>query len=75
MKLSTWITKSGGTVAVGKLLGVTHNRVHAWLTGKSLPRPALMLEIVKLSKGVVTFDSMVAEEKKRKASKKSTCKR
>lgn len=69
MMLSTWIKKQGGTGAVGKLLNVERNCVYAWLHGTSIPRPITMQQVVKKSRGAVSYDDMIEEYKVNMAKK------
>lgn len=77
MKLSTWIDNKGGTAATGTLLGVARNCVYAWREGVALPRPPMMMKIVKVTHGQVSFKEMIEEHVELKAarSKKATKKK
>lgn len=57
--LVAFISKNGGTIGISKRLGVTRNAVYAWITRKVLPQAITMQRIVKLSKGRVSYDSMI----------------
>lgn len=61
MKLKTWVARQGGPIAAGRLLGVHPTTVRAWLKGRASPRPLVMRQIVRLSKGLVTYAEIVAE--------------
>lgn len=58
MQLSTWIEKEGPK-KVAKDFGVDPSTVSFWRKGKSLPRPHHMAQIVKRSKGKVTFANII----------------
>jgi len=58
LTLSHWIEKEGA-VKVALLLGVTDANVRSWRARKTLPRPALMHDIQKLSGGKVTYATMI----------------
>lgn len=69
MKLSQWVRRQGGPVAVARLLETTPHAVRYWLNGINTPRVATMLRIVALSNGEVTIPEIVRETMRKRASK------
>ncbi len=59
--LKEWVKSKGGPVAVSEKLGVTPAAVRSWLRCESTPRPKIMVEIMRLSKGRVTLVAIVKE--------------
>lgn len=60
--LNKWIEETGRSV-VAKKLGVTITAVGNWCVGYSTPKDSLKLKIYELSKGRVTYESMIANNK------------
>lgn len=58
MNLQVWIKKQG-IKNVSKMLGVSKDRVGQWARGYVLPQDALKKKIVSLTKGEVTYASMI----------------
>lgn len=58
LTLRDWIIQTG-VGKVSKLLNVGESTVRHWRTGHCLPRTEQMREIKKLSKGLVTYESMI----------------
>lgn len=58
MTLHDWILKTEPK-KVAQLLKVDDATVSYWKTGKALPRPEKMIAIHKLSRGRVSYKSMV----------------
>lgn len=58
MTLQAWID-SKGPMNVAHLLKVDSSTVHTWKAGTSLPRPKIMVHIHQLSRGRVTYKSMI----------------
>jgi hypothetical protein len=58
MTLSNWIIRTGPK-NVAKILNVDPGTVSQWKRKKSCPRPALLVKINKLSRGEVTYKSML----------------
>lgn len=65
MKLKSFIT-SYGPKKLAQALGVDDATVSQWKMNKAFPRPAHLKGIVKLSKGAVTYESMVNDFLQRK---------
>ncbi len=68
MTLKEWITRTGA-VEVARLMRCERASVYHWARGLCLPRSQQMHRIKTLTKGAVTYDSMidgfVAKSKKR----------
>jgi DNA-binding transcriptional regulator YdaS (Cro superfamily) len=64
MTLQAWI-KETGPKNVAHLLKVDSSTVHFWKAGKTLPRPALMVQIHRLTKGKVSYQTMIEDAAKR----------
>jgi len=58
MTLQAWI-KETGPKNVAHLLKVDSSTVHFWKAGKTLPRPAIMVRIHQLTKGKVSYQTMI----------------
>lgn len=63
LSLREWVEKVGGLDKAGKLLGVHPETIKGWYYQKSTPLPLVMREIVRISRGAVTFDQIIAETK------------
>jgi hypothetical protein len=61
MKLKTWVKNNGGALVVAKKLKVTPQVVRYWMNGKCTPRPKSLLNLVSLSKGQLSIQSLVKE--------------
>lgn len=70
MTLLQWIDRNGGATPTSRILGVTRNNVHAWISRASLPRPETMKVIVKMSRQAVTYSDMIEDYLDNKYSKK-----
>ena len=58
MTLQAWISEKG-PMNVAHLLKVDSSTVHVWRAGTSLPRPKQMVKIHQLSRGKVSYKTMV----------------
>lgn len=58
MNLSEWIT-SITAAKVSELLKVETNTVYYWRDLKFLPKPETMVDIVRLTHGLVTYESII----------------
>jgi DNA-binding transcriptional regulator YdaS (Cro superfamily) len=56
---TSWVLQVGGADAAAKLLGVTPDAVRKWMRGDRRPRPAMMLHIEHVSKGVVSRTALL----------------
>jgi hypothetical protein len=63
MTLRDWVHQAGGNERVGEMLGVSPATIRGWFYQRSTPLPLVMREIVRRSRGAVTFDQIVAETK------------
>lgn len=66
MKLKDWVEMRGGARAVAKMLKVNKHTVNCWLRGTSTPKATTMVQIVKLAKGFVTYETIVLESSRTK---------
>lgn len=58
ISFNKWIDEQGiGHLA--RTLDVSKPAVHHWKMGSAAPRPHHMKHILKLSKGVITYDAMI----------------
>jgi len=64
-----WVASEGGSFPVSKKLGVTHVAVKAWLNRKGWPKVKNIIDLIKLSKGQLTFDNII-ESTRPKANRK-----
>lgn len=69
MTLHDWINRTGPK-EVAKTLGVDPSTVSQWRTYRACPRPRYMLAIHKLSKGEVSYESMVVRFVKKNNNRK-----
>jgi hypothetical protein len=58
MSFASWIKKEGA-VSLASRLGVTKSVVYMWATYASLPRRKHMIAMKKMSKGAITYDSII----------------
>lgn len=58
LSFRAWLKKTGRK-EVSRLLGVTPMTVTYWRQGKVCPRPEQMKKIVTLTKGAVSYDSIL----------------
>lgn len=68
MKLlfNAWVKDSGGADTVAEKLGVTGFAVRVWMRGEGSPLAKNIGEIIKLSKGKLTFEQIVKESTRSK---------
>lgn len=64
-----WIDSQGGPRKVAHMLGSDSSLVSNWLSRVAIPRPLTMREIVKRSKGRVTYDDIIDETMPKKSAK------
>lgn len=64
MRFKEWIVASGGGAAVARKLGVTRQTVNIWLRGTGSPTALMMVKIVRVSRGVVSYADIIAARKK-----------
>lgn len=60
MTLRNWILKNG-IRPLAREFDVDHSRIWHWKERKSLPNAHAMLRIVKVTKGEVTLEEMIAD--------------
>lgn len=70
-RFSKWVEEFGGPVKLAYTLGVSDFAVRHWLNGLGTPKVTNIQELIKLSKGKLTFEDIVAAKVKPKISKKS----
>lgn len=58
-----WIEDQGGVNVLAEKLGVAHSTVSSWVNKKTTPKAIVMQKIVKMAKGVVTYDDIINETK------------
>lgn len=63
MKLvfNQWVEKFGGARALAPKLNVTDHAVRVWLRGEGSPQAETINEIIRLSKGELTFEQIFKE--------------
>lgn len=61
LKIRTWVDNFGGIPLVASTLGVTEHSVRKWLRGESTPRSKTVKELIRLSKGFLTFEVIYKE--------------
>lgn len=70
MTLRDFIYKHGGPDRAGQKLGVKAHAIRIWLRGTGTPRPRTMQLIFKLSKGKVSYDTIIEESLRNKGGAK-----
>lgn len=60
-KLKKWVDDFGGVPAVARALDVTEHQVRNWLRGEQTPRAKRLNEIIRLSKGTLSFEIIFKE--------------
>lgn len=60
-----WVSAHGGAEKLAKELGVTAHAVRWWLRRQGWPNVKVMIEIVRLSKGKLSFNDIIAACKPR----------
>jgi transcriptional regulator with XRE-family HTH domain len=58
-KFQKWLADFGGAEVLASRLGVTCHVVNRWRRGEGWPRIAIILKIVKLSRGALTTDDVI----------------
>lgn len=61
MTFNKWIEKNGGITATARIIGVSPERIHNWLRRSCSPDALIMRRIVKVSKGVVDYETIILE--------------
>lgn len=61
MTLERWVRILGGPKEAAFILKVTPHTVRSWLRSESCPRPRVMQEIWRLSRGKVSFETIIGE--------------
>jgi DNA-binding phage protein len=61
LKVRKWVDSFGGVQKVAEALGVGDHQVRAWLRGEATPRSKTLNEIIRLSKGSLTFEVIYKE--------------
>lgn len=61
--LTEWVAAQGGVLRVSKLLGVARTTIYAWMYREAQPTTPHMLKLIKISKGELTFESLVRDTK------------
>jgi DNA-binding phage protein len=61
LKIRKWVDDSGGIKSVAEKLRVGEHQVRAWLRGEATPRSKTLNQIIRLSKGQLTFDIIYKE--------------
>ena len=63
--IQTWVRDFGGVGKVADKLGVTDVAVRNWVKRRGWPKVDIILKLIKLSKGELTFDNIVASSRPR----------
>lgn len=70
LKFNDWVKKygkkQGGVRKLSKDLGVGEHTTRTWLRGENAPKSETILEIIKLSKGELTFEIILKETTRNK---------
>lgn len=66
LKIRKWVDEFGGIKKLALELDVGEHQVRKWLRGEATPRPALLKQIIRLSKGELTFEVIYKETSRSK---------
>lgn len=61
LQFNAWVEEFGGARPLAEKLNVTDHAVRVWLRGEGSPHAETIAEIIKLSKGVLTFEQIFKE--------------
>lgn len=64
--LNTWVEAFGGPKALAEKLDVTDHAVRVWLRGEGSPQAEKINEIIRLSKGELSFQQIYRESTRSK---------
>ena len=67
--LANFVRHHGGPDAIAKKLGVTGGAVRYWLNKEVSPTTKHMIKLIKLSKGKLTFESIIRSTKEMRGEK------
>lgn len=59
MTLNQWVKQYGGAEKLAVKLEITPHAVRNWMRGDDVPRPKHLVQLVKLSKGKLSFESIL----------------
>lgn len=59
MKLQDWVQSVGGIEAAAGMLRIKSHTVKNWYYKKSIPRPVMIIKLIRLSKSQLTLESIV----------------
>lgn len=60
-KFFNFVMQNGGLSEFGRKIGQSPQSVYAWLYTNVAPRPIVMQQIVKMSRGKLTYDDIINE--------------
>lgn len=63
--VQNWVEAQGGVVAVASKLRLTTPTVRNWLHRRGWPKVSVILKLIKISKGELTFENIIASTKRR----------
>ena len=66
LQFNTWVEEFGGARLLAKKLEVTDHAVRVWMRGEGSPHAETIDAIIKLSKGVLTFEQIFKESTRSK---------
>lgn len=69
LKLTKWIQDYGGATVLAAKLGLGEQAVRVWMRGQGAPRAKEIHEMIRLSKGELTFNDIYKESTRNQESK------
>lgn len=59
--LKKWVETQGGPIPLAKTLNMTPHGIRRWLRGEGTPTVRMTLELIKLSKGELSFHGIIED--------------
>jgi DNA-binding phage protein len=67
ISFQSWVDRSGGTERVARKLGTTNAAVKRWVNKQGWPKVETILDLIEISKGELTFETIIQSTKPSKA--------
>lgn len=64
--LNAWVEQYGGAIVLAEKLDVTPHAVRVWLRGEGSPHAETVNDLIRLSKGELTFEQIYKESTRSK---------
>lgn len=65
MKFQTWVKEQGGPNELAVKLGTSPQRVTHWLNRVATPRPPMLVRLVVMSRGKLTYSEIIKSTSKK----------